>query len=503
MFKVFDLFFVFCCYIILIVFVLYVFFSNYSQYVKAPFYVLFVLLITYVTYVTTSYWPGRNKDKRYSKDINEKNDVPIPSESIRIFELFQRFFIIYGEYILIIIAIFILFLIFYNIFIGVLTFTLTKSIWITIGLIILVLALVKNTFYQTSTDGPWMTLIKDVIFYIPCLITDTIDYAKKDYLNTPSTTFIVFIIILLYTALFFLIPLINFDGGKLLITGPQNLNVSTNFSMNELIYDENVTNSNIYTALDFSYNDISFTEIPSSEEYPRDNLTKYLEPFKNIKNTNKHVNIESFTGLVQHDTNYDIGKKKYTDESTLENEFNIGELYDETNMNITNQLSKIYSAYQAFMDLFKGTKNPYNYNYGLSFWIYINTFHFKKLAPTMQEIMKFGDRFTILYDNIENELIIKLQDDEVYRSKGILYQRWNHIVINSNDSKLDLFINNNLVGTYPYKQASFVDLYDSLNVGSTNNTNFGSICNFRYYNNLDLNKIKTIYQKYNKKNPPL
>jgi hypothetical protein len=343
MFKVFDLFFVFCCYIILIIFVFYVSFSNYSQYVKAPFYVLFILLITYLTYVTTSYWPGRNKDS-----------LPIPSENFRIFEIFQRFFIIYGEYILIIIALFILFLIFYNIFIGVLTFTLTKSIWVTIGLIVLVLALVKNTLYQTSTDGPLVTLIKDFIFYIPCLITDAIDFIKKDYLNTPSTTFIVFLMILIYTALFFLIPLINLDGGNLLITGPQNLNVSSSFSMNELLsYNKNVTNSYTTSYSDFSYNDISFSVPSTPQTYKRDQLTKDLEPFKNV---------ETFTGLVQHDTNYDFGKKRYTDDGTLiQQDFNIGQLYDETNVNITNQLSKIYSAYQAFMDLFKTIKTPYYY----------------------------------------------------------------------------------------------------------------------------------------------
>ena len=493
MFNLFDLFFVFCCYIILIVFVLYVSFSNYSQYVKAPFYVLFILLITYVTYVTTSYWPGR-KDKKYS---NEKNEVPIPSESIRIFELFQRFFIIYGEYILIIIVLFILFLIFYNIFIGVITFTLTKSLWGTLILIILFLALIKNLFYQTSPDNDVITLIKDVIFYIPCLITDTIDFIKKDYSNTPSTTFIVFLIILVYTALFFLIPLINVDGGNLLISGPQNLNVSSNFSMNELSLKTN-KNTNSYTGIDFSYSDVSYTIIATPQTYKRDDLTRDLEPFKNKKDGM----IESFTGLVQEDTNYDFGKKKYNDELIIQ-DFDIGQLYDETNVNIDNQLSKLYSAYQAFMDLFKGIKSPYNYNYGLSFWIYINTFHFKKLAPNMQEIMTFGERFSLLYDTIENELVITIQEDEVYRTKGILFQRWNHIVINSKDSKLDLFINNNLVGTYPYKEASFVDLYDSLNVGSIKNANFGSICNFRYYNNLDLNKIQSIYKKYNKKNPPL
>lgn len=495
MFKVFDLFFIFFCYIILILFVLYVSFSNYSQYVKAPFYVLFILLITYVTYVTTSYWPGRKdiKDK-FSKEMNE-NEVPIPSENFKIFEIFQRFFIIYGEYILIIIVAFILFLVFYNIFVGILSFSLTKSLWGTLILIILFLALVKNSFYQTSSDGPWMTFIKDLIFYIPCLITDSIDFIKKDYSNTPSTTFIVFLIILIYTTIFFLIPLINLDGGKLLIRGPQNLNISSSFSMNELLNQSDVTNS--YVGIDFSYSDVSFVTNSTPQTYKRDKLTQYLEPFKNIES------IESFIGLVQHDTNYEFGKKTYTDGDIIEHDFNIGEMYDKTNVNITNHLSTIYSSYQAFMDLFKGIKSPYNYNYGLSCWVYINTFHFKKLGPNMQQIITFGDRFSLLYDTIENELVITMQEDEVYRTKGILYQRWNHIVINSNDSKLDLFINNNLVGTYPYKKASFVDLYDSLNVGSITNNNFGSISNFRYYNNLDLNKINSIYKKYNKKNPPL
>ena len=47
-------------------------------------------------------------------------------------------------------------------------------------------------------------------------------------------------------------------------------------------------------------------------------------------------------------------------------------------------------------------------------------------------------------------------------------------------------------------------MYDTLTIGSTNNINFGNICNFRYYNKtIDLSKIKSIYTKYNKKTPPL
>jgi hypothetical protein len=122
----------------------------------------------------------------------------------------------------------------------------------------------------------------------------------------------------------------------------------------------------------------------------------------------------------------------------------------------------------------------------------------------MQQIVTFGSKFSLIYDNIENVLVILLDGEEMYRSKEILYQRWNHVVINSDDSKVDLFINNNLVGTYNYEKASIVDLYDSLVIGSIDNSNFGNVCNFRYYTNkLDLSKIKSIYTKYNKKTPPI
>jgi hypothetical protein len=166
----------------------------------------------------------------------------------------------------------------------------------------------------------------------------------------------------------------------------------------------------------------------------------------------------------------------------------------------------LYAIYQSLISIFNPStlSSPYRYNYGLSFWLYINTFHFKQNALQTQEIISFGRKLSLTYDNIENEIVILLEKEEVYRSKGILYQRWNHIVINSDDTKLDLFINNNLVGTYKYNIASTVDLDDSLIIGSMNNINFGNVCNFRYYTNiLDLSKIKSIYTKYNKKTPPI
>jgi len=481
----FEIFFVGFCYIILLVSIFYLTTSNYSTLVKAPFYVVLILLFTYVSYVVAGFWsntPGTQ-----------------PTDKKQIFEIFKRFSYIYGEYILIILGIFILFLVFYKLFMGLLVFSLTKSLWITLGLIILVLALVKNSFYESEPDSKVVSFIKDIIFYIPCLITDSIEFIKKDYSETPTTTVIVFILILIYCSIFFLLPLINTDGGFLIVLGPQPLDMITSVTTKELIVNDKFISD--YTNTDFSYNVITHTVPPRVESYPRDKVTQDLNPI-----------VESFTGLVQTDTTYNMGFGKThgeTDVSENTFEFEVKEVYHEISNSTGTFFSKIYTGYRSFMDLFitndiaTSSTTPYKYNYALSFWLYIDTKHFKKNGQHNQQIIQFGDKLNLVYDNTDNDLVLSLQRDEFYRSKGILYQKWNHVVINVG-KKVDLFINNNLVGTYKYKKASVVDLYDSLIIGSIKNSNFGSISNFRYYNkSLDLSKIKSIYTKYNKKNPPI
>ena len=92
--SLFEPFFIFSCYIFLFIFLFYLSYSNYSSYVKTPFYFVFIFLITYLTYVTMYYWPGKNEKNQTSGQYQNKNQL---------FDLFVRFFFIYGEYILIII----------------------------------------------------------------------------------------------------------------------------------------------------------------------------------------------------------------------------------------------------------------------------------------------------------------------------------------------------------------------------------------------------------------
>ena len=68
---------------------------------------------------------------------------------------------------------------------------------------------------------------------------------------------------------------------------------------------------------------------------------------------------------------------------------------------------------------------------------------------------------------------------------------------------LDLFINNNLVGTYP-NVLSELDPDDLLIVGSTYNDQIGGICNMKYYElPLGIRKIDTIYKSFHNKKIPI
>ena len=106
------------------------------------------------------------------------------------------------------------------------------------------------------------------------------------------------------------------------------------------------------------------------------------------------------------------------------------------------------------------------------------------------EVDLYGDK-GIVNGNTSSENITKL-----YRTKKILYQKWNHFVINYNYGTMDLFINNNLVGTYKNVTPYFNGATSELSFGDSVHvlTNCG-ICDINYYKTpITLSKIETIYK---------
>ena len=118
--------------------------------------------------------------------------------------------------------------------------------------------------------------------------------------------------------------------------------------------------------------------------------------------------------------------------------------------------------------------------------------------------MTYSNSPKIFYDYNSKELKITIDDCEnqskqcsenlIYKTKDILFQRWNHFVVNYNYGTLDCFINGNLVLSKskiaPYIENAF------LKFGSESEPLYNSgICNITYYDTpLNLTSIGEIYQ---------
>lgn len=144
------------------------------------------------------------------------------------------------------------------------------------------------------------------------------------------------------------------------------------------------------------------------------------------------------------------------------------------------------------------------YDYSLSFWLTIDS-----QPPSTSDkyieyttLINFGKKPLIEYNGLKDTLRIKMLNGRtteiVLITNKILYQKWNHFVINYKDGVLDIFINNKLISTnknvIPYLES------DSIELGTRDGIH-GGICNFHYFDkSLSKSKINTIY-KYYKNNP--
>ena len=68
--------------------------------------------------------------------------------------------------------------------------------------------MVQRNRFNSSVKKIYSTydLLVDIIFYIPCLLIDFIEYFKQDYNNTPSSTFILSGIVLFILLFFYILP---------------------------------------------------------------------------------------------------------------------------------------------------------------------------------------------------------------------------------------------------------------------------------------------------------
>lgn len=341
--------------------------------------------------------------------------------------------------------------------------------------------------YSYSKINSVSNLFYYIFVYIPCFLKDTIDYFVEDYKNTNTTTFILFIILLFMLA-FNYFQSMDINNGDLLLGDKKLLNqelISISLkelkqgNIKELFTDmAELESKNTYQELENHYNIIQKTikeQSPFKNNKLKDVVNKYEDDPEKLKNEiNKKLEKHFFTKLY-----YRFILFKNT-------------LF--TNTNATNL---------SYKDIISEQLSPtiHNYHYGLSFWLFLDTnikdsYHIKK-----DLILSISNTPTLYYDYSKQLLIIefinKHNNKIIYTTDKIIFQRWNHIVLNYVNGTFDIFVNKNLVSTSK-NVSPYINDEDKLIIGDDNNSSLCGIAQVRFFKQpIDKSKIKNLYNYNN------
>jgi hypothetical protein len=149
-----------------------------------------------------------------------------------------------------------------------------------------------------------------------------------------------------------------------------------------------------------------------------------------------------------------------------------------------------------------------NYDYGLSFWIYIDAMN-PSSSPQANEyttVISYGDAPRITYNSRLNTMKIGIKTESkkvklVDEIKSLPLQKWNHIVLNYLNGTCDVFVNSELHATkievIPMKESEKI-----FEIGMQDGIK-GKVCNVIFFKeHLNSSKIKELYNEFSYKNPP-
>ena len=412
---------------------------------------------------------------------------------------------------------------------------------ISIAFLVVLLFLALRTSYDRETNNSFnddvsdikdslFTILKNVLFLIPCLIVDFIEWIKKHISGLPRTSYMITVLIVLTILLLYILPI-----AKELLKSTKGITfVQKSKSLeHQIIY---LTQKQLKD------------KIIQSKPFIKRNLLRKNNDFKSyleknsssIPDLDKSRTIEGFDEeihLLDKNLMYDdeIDQWDEAEKSLIEQEMDKNRLtfddfktpkrfkeyilslrQEDKYYELLNKISEynkmkndfIHQEASSLVHLINRTNHiqDYNYHYGLSFWVYFDP-QIQSIQTSQNKrgfIMTYSNSPKIFYDYDTSELKITIENCEhennrcaenlVYKTKEILFQRWNHFVVNYNYGTLDIFINNNLVlsktNVSPYIENAF------LKFGSDREPLYNcGICNIKYYDKpLNLTNIGEIYR---------
>jgi len=161
----------------------------------------------------------------------------------------------------------------------------------------------------------------------------------------------------------------------------------------------------------------------------------------------------------------------------------------------------------------KSSADDYNYNYGLSSWIFLMAQppNFGVGYSKFTKVLDYAGKPTIWYNPEINTFKITVQvykkgtqtpyNKTVYSTKNLPLQRWNNVVVNYVGGTLDVFINKDLVASVknviPYMASDAIYIGDKYGIS-------GAVANVTYFSQpIGTGRITFFYENLVNKDPPL
>lgn len=336
-----------------------------------------------------------------------------------------------------------------------------------------------------------------MLFYLPCLFKDLIQLLVNDAKNTTKTTYIILILLIVFILYlnfsYFIYSLFSSNTNSVVLVNKKRKLNTKILSIRQDVLLEKIKNK------EKVYNKESFQTLSNYEfKNAKDTINQLKE---NIENLKKYFSFNDTIQIIidKYKDNPELMKKKINEE--LNNNIILKVKY--TLLKYKNKYFLTDEISRNENDIIIGLleKDVNRYHYGISFWIYLNSDILMDETKNKDIIVSFNSKPSLYYDYNEKSLVIEFIETKednskikrLYKSDKLLFQKWNHVVMNYVNGQYDLFINNELVSTHS-NIVPYIHSNETLTIGNEYNKDLGAISKVMYFDQpLGQSKINSIY----------
>jgi hypothetical protein len=356
-------------------------------------------------------------------------------------------------------------------------------------IIIVGLAIIFNVFRNSAKKlTGWTGFFVRLFFFIPCLLSDYLDYLKSEYQSTPPVVFMLLIAeILLILAYIYIPKIMNrhlIKNSTVIQRSPLRLDIATNLSNNTIF---RVNPKDILVTTDKVQDKTTLLGKNSNV------ITTMMDASGNLVNTGIADTYTSNFGLSMwiyvNEKDVGVNQLEYKNMVTFKN---VREEKIINNRKVSGKIKRIRKEEKKLtppyeIPIFKYGNPNTNGNKG------------SLGKPSITYLGNSQWKFNLTVPSNPD-----IENNTTYFIMSVPSQKWNNVVFNYYDNKVDLWINGNLERNMDLQENPLNHRQsDVITVGSKSGL-MGALCNLQFFSKpMTATQITQSYNLLYSQNPPL